>query len=264
MHINVFDHYQNQSTLAHRLDPRVKVVVVVGFILSNALLPDGAWLAYGAMGLIVLTAARLARIPFGFLFKRSLLVLPFLLAAVTIIFTLPGTAVFSFSIGSWTFTATDAGLVRFASILIRSWLSVLAAIWLTATTQFPDLMHALRHLRVPQVLVAIISFMYRYLFVMADEAGRLLRARDARSARLPGQKGGGSLWWRAKIAGGMVGQLFLRSFERSDRVYNAMLARGYRGQLLTMNPHHMTQRDWLVGGTAVLLILLVQILSRMM
>jgi cobalt/nickel transport system permease protein len=262
MHINVFDHYQNQSTLAHRLDPRVKVVVVVGFILSNALLPDGAWLAYGMMGLLVLTAARLARIPFGFLFKRSLLVLPFLLAAVTIIFTLPGTAVFSFSIGSWTFTATDAGLVRFASILIRSWLSVLAAIWLTATTPFPDLMHALRHLRVPQVLVSIISFMYRYLFVMADEAGRLLRAREARSARMPGQKGGGSLWWRAQVAGGMVGQLFLRSFERSDRVYNAMLARGYRGQLLTMNPHHMTQRDWLVGGTAVLLILLVQILSR--
>ncbi len=264
MHINVFDHYQNQSTLAHRLDPRVKVVVVVGFILSNALLPDGAWLAYGAMGLIVLTAARLARIPFGFLFKRSLLVLPFLLAAVTIIFTLPGTAVFSFSIGSWTFTATDAGLVRFASILIRSWLSVLAAIWLTATTPFPDLMHALRHLRVPQVLVSIISFMYRYLFVMADEAGRLLRAREARSARMSGQKGGGSLWWRAQVAGGMVGQLFLRSFERSDRVYNAMLARGYRGQLLTMTPHAMTQRDWWVGGTAVLLILLVQILSRMM
>ncbi|MCZ7669094.1 MAG: cobalt ECF transporter T component CbiQ [Chloroflexi bacterium] len=187
MHINVFDHYQNQATLAHRLDPRVKVVVVVGFILSNALLPDGAWLAYGAMGLLMLAAARLAHIPFGFLFKRSLIVLPFLLAAITIVFTLPGTAVFSFHLGPWTFTATDAGLVRFASILIRSWLSVLSAIWLTATTPFPDLMHALRHLYVPQILVSIISFMYRYLFVMADEAGRLLRARDARSARLPGQ-----------------------------------------------------------------------------
>ena len=263
MHINVFDHYQNQSTLAHQLDPRVKVVIVVTLILSNALLPDGAWLAYGVVALFVLAAARAAHLPFSFLFKRSLIVLPFLLAAVTIVFTLPGTAVFSFSIGSWTFTATDAGLVRFASILIRSWLSVLTAIWLTATTPFPDLMHALRHLRVPQILVSIISFMYRYLFVMADEAQRLLRAREARSARLPGQQGSsGSLWWRAKIAGSMVGQLFLRSFERSDRVYNAMLARGYRGQLLTMNPHHMTQRDWFVGGTAVVLILLVQILSR--
>lgn len=263
MHINVFDHYQNQATLAHRLDPRVKVVVVVLFIVSNALLPDGAWWAYGVMGLFVLMAARVAQLPLAFLCKRSLIVLPFLLAAVTILFTLPGTAVFSINIGAWTVTATDAGLLRFASILIRSWLSVMAAIWLTATTPFPDLMHALRHLHVPAILVSIISFMYRYLFVMADEAKRLLRAREARSARLPGQEGGGgSLWWRAKIVGGIVGQLFLRSFDRSDRVYNAMLARGYRGELLTMNPHHMTQRDWIVGGTAVLFILLVQVVSR--
>jgi cobalt/nickel transport system permease protein len=114
-------------------------------------------------------------------------------------------------------------------------------------------------------LVSIISFMYRYLFVMADEAGRLLRAREARSARLPAQTGsGGSLWWRAKVAGGIVGQLFLRSFDRSDSVYNAMLARGYRGQLLTMNPHHMTQRDWIVGITAVVLILFIQLSSHIL
>lgn len=262
MHINVFDHFQNQTTAAHRLDPRVKVIIVVAFILSNALLPDGAWLAYGLMAVFIWAAARVARLPFAFLFKRSLIVLPFLLAAVTIIFTLPGTAVFSFQIGPWTLTATDAGLVRFSSILIRSWLSVLAAIWLTATTSFPDLMHALRHLHVPQILVSIISFMYRYLFVLADEAGRLLRAREARSARLPGQKSGGSLWWQAKVAGGMIGQLFLRSFERSDRVYNAMLARGYRGELLTMNPHKMSEQDWWTGLTAVAFILLVQLLSR--
>lgn len=263
MHINIFDHYQNLPSAAHRLDPRVKVVVVVACILSNALLPDGSWLAYGAIGWLVLAAARWAHIPFGFLCKRSLIVMPFLLAAVTIIFTLPGTAVFTFTLGPWTLNATDAGLVRFASILIRSWLSVMAAIWLTATTSFPDLIHALGHLHVPQILVSIISFMYRYLFVMADEARRLLRAREARSARLPGQGGnGGSLWWRAKIAGGIVGQLFLRSFDRSDRVYNAMLARGYRGQLLTMHPHQMTQCDWILGGTAVMLILLIQLLSR--
>ena len=93
------------------------------------------------------------------------------------------------------------------------------AILLTATTPFPDLLHALRHLRVPPVLVAIIAFMYRYLFVLADEAERLLRARAARSAGLPG--GGGRRVDR--LAGArrrhMAGQLFLRSYERSDRVY---------------------------------------------
>lgn len=124
-------------------------------------------------------------------------------------------------------------------------------------------MHALRHLRLPRLLIAIISFMYRYLFVLADEATRLLRAREARSAAPVNGRTGGGLVWRAKVAGGMVGQLLLRSFERSERVYNAMLARGYRGQLLTMNPHVMVIQDWLVLGAAVALILLVQAFGRL-
>jgi cobalt/nickel transport system permease protein len=140
---------------------------------------------------------------------------------------------------------------------------VQGAIWLTATTQFPDLMHALRHLRAPRLLIAIISFMYRYLFVLADEATRLMRARESRSAAPVHGRGGGTLWWRAKVAGSMVGQLLVRSLERSERVYNAMLARGYRGQLLTMNPHEMTRRDWWGLGTAVLLILIVQMIGRL-
>lgn len=262
MHINVFDHYHNQETAAHRLDPRVKVVMVAVFILSNALLPDGAWYAYLLTGLLLWTAGRVAQLSFGFMFKRSLIELPFVLAALTVLFTLPGTAVFTTHVGQHTLSISDTGLIRFFSILVRSWLSVLAAIWLTATTPFPDLLHALRHLRVPHILISIISFMYRYLFVLADEAMRLLRARESRSARFDAVKGGGSLWWRAKVAGGMVGQLLLRSLERSDRVYNAMLARGYQGQLLTMTPHQMQQRDWVVGGTAVFLLLLIQVMAH--
>ncbi len=96
---------------------------------------------------------------------------------------------------------------------MRSWLSVQMAILLTATTAFPDLMHALRHLRVPRLLVAIVSLMYRYLFVLTDETARLLRAREARSARVAGRRGGGTLAWRARVAGNMAGQLFLRSYE---------------------------------------------------
>jgi cobalt/nickel transport system permease protein len=99
--------------------------------------------------------------------------------------------------------------------------------------------------------------MYRYLFVLVDEVTRLLRARAARSAQLPGRKGGRTLAWRAGVAGGMAGQLFIRSLERSDRVYQAMLARGYQGTLLTMNPHVMRPLDWAVlsGFGAFLLVL---------
>jgi cobalt/nickel transport system permease protein len=120
----------------------------------------------------------------------------------------------------------------------------------------------LRHLRVPPLLVAIISFMYRYLFVLADEAMRLLRARDSRSASLPGSKSGSTVTWRARIAGNMAGQLFVRSFERSDKVYNAMVARGYTGHFLTLNPHLMRATDWAVGMGGVIVLLLIQLIGR--
>lgn len=262
IHVNTFDRYQASDSLIHRLDPRVKVVVTVLFILSNVLLPDGAWLAFLlAWGLILLVNG-LARLPLTYAFKRSFIALPFALAAVTVIFTIPGQPLAAFQLGPWTLTTTDAGLIRFASIIIRSWLSVQVAILLVATTQFPDLMHALRHLRVPQILVAVVSFTYRYLFVLSDEVTRMLRAREARSARRAGYKSGGSLLWRATVAGHMVGQLFLRSYERSDRIYNAMVARGYRGHFFTLNPHLMRRSDWLIGTTAVLALLALQIVGR--
>jgi len=264
MHIDTFDRYQLRASLIHRLDPRVKVLVALFFIISNSLLPDGAWPAFAASWGVILLVGHLARLSPGYAFKRSFIAVPFALAAVTVIFTMPGSALWTWEWGDRTIVATGEGVIRFASIVVRSWLSVQMAILLTAVTRFPDLMHALRHLRLPHILISIISFMYRYLFVMADEAGRLLRARSARSARPLGGGGGGSLRWRASVAGGMVGQLLLRSFERSDRVYNAMLARGYQGRLLTMNPHAMTADDWLTGGVALLLIGLIQLAGHLL
>lgn len=258
-----FDRYRPGDSAIHGLDPRVKVVVVVLFIFSNLLLPDGAWLAFAASWALLLAAARLARLGAGLLLRRSLLALPFVLAAVTVLFTQPGEPLWSLPLFGRVITVSDAGLERFLSILARSWLSVQAAILLTATTPFPDLLHALRHLRAPAVLVAIIGFMYRYLFVLADEAGRLLRARAARSARPAGGGGGGKIWWRARVAGSMVGQLFLRSYERSERVYEAMLARGYQGQPLTMNPHVMRRGDWLAALAAFLLLAAIQAAARL-
>ena len=144
---------------------------------------------------------------------------------------------------------------------MRSWLSVQFAVLLVATTPFPDLMQALRHLRVPALLVAVISLMYRYLAVLIDEATRLMRAREARSARLPGRRGP-SVAWRARVAGNMVGQLFLRSYERSDRVYAAMLARGYRGQLVALQANALRGVDWAVVCGVGAVLLLLQIVGR--
>ena len=262
MHINTFDRYESNESLIHRLDPRVKVVITVLFIISNVLLPDGAWLAFALAWGVILLVNWLADLPMSYALKRSFIALPFALAAITIVFTLPGNPLVTFTLGPWQFTATDAGLIRFVSIVIRSWLSVQMAILLVATTRFPDLMHALRHLRMPQILVAVVSFTYRYLFVLSDETVRLLRAREARSARLVGYKSGGSIAWRAKTAGHMVGQLFLRSYDRSDRIYNAMLSRGYRGHFQTLNPHVMQPTDWLIGGLAIIILLILQLIGR--
>lgn len=260
---NSFDHFQDRVSPIHRADPRAKVVITLLFILATVLLPDGAWLAFALSWVAIFLVTKAAKLDYRLVFLRSLLILPFVFTAVTVLFSTEGTILLSWQIGSWTITISDAGVVRFASIVIRSWLSVQAAVLLTATTQFPDLMHALSHLRVPTVLVGIISFMYRYIFVLVDEALRLIRARQARSARLTNTgTHGGSVVWRARVTGNMVGQLFIRSLERSDRVYNGMLARGYQGYLLTMNPHVMRRMDWIFLATAVTAILLIQLIGR--
>lgn len=254
MHVNLFDHFRERQSLIHHLDPRVKVVVTLAFILTLVLLPDGVWTAYALAWGLILGLNRLARLPWYHTLRRSFVALPFAMAAVSVVFTIPGDPVTTINAGPLQLTATDAGLVRFTSILIRSWLSVQAAILLTAATPFADLLHAFRHLRVPKTLVAVIAFMYRYLFVLGDETHRLLRARSARSAQQTDRPSGGSIFWRARVAGSMAGQLFLRSFERSDRVYNAMLARGYRGEFMTLNPHHLRPADYGLGALALVIL----------
>jgi cobalt/nickel transport system permease protein len=263
MHFDAFDRYHETESFLHRLDPRVKVVVTVAFILSNALLPDGAWIAFGCSWLFLLTANLLSNLGVGFTFRRSLVALPFALIALTVLFSIPGTPLTSFHFLFWNLTITDSGFLRFVSILIRSWLSVQMAILLVAVARFPDLVHALEHLKIPAILTTIIAFLYRYLFVLGDEVFRLMRAREARAAALPGQRSGGSLAWRASVAGHMAGQLFLRSYERSDRVYNAMLARGYTGHMETINPHELRRRDYLTAALALLTILFLQVVGRL-
>ena len=263
MHFDAFDRYHEKQSFIHHLDPRVKVVITVIFIISNALLPDGAWLAFGLGWVFLLFTNSLSGLGPGYTLKRSLVALPFALIAITVLFSIPGKPIFSFHLFMWHPVITDAGLLRFVSILIRSWLSVQMAILLVATTRFPDLIHALEHLRVPAILTTIIAFLYRYLFVLTDEVFRLIRARESRSAAAPGKKVGGGVLWRAKVAGNMAGQLFLRSYERSDRIYQAMVARGYTGHLYTLNAHEMKSRDYYVTAFVILLIFTLQVIGRL-
>ena len=180
------------------------------------------------MLLLVWTVSAFSGVGLARVFRRSLIALPFILIALPTIFTKPGIALYEMHLGLFTLTATVEGSEFFASVLIKSWASVTAAVLLTSTTPPLGLLSALRSLKLPAILVSVVMLMYRYLFVLVDEAQRMLRARSARSAAI-GTGSGGSVVWRAKSAGGMAGSLFIRTLDRSERIYMAMLARGYDG-----------------------------------
>lgn len=266
MHIHALDTYRAGQSLVHRLDARVKLVVAVLLILTAALLPERSWLAYGLLQALLVGVTLASRVGFGLVQRRAAVALPFTLAALTVVFVTPGRVLFSIPLPGGLWAVSDAGLLRFLSIIVRSYLSIQAAVLLAATTQFPALLQAMRAVGVPRTLVAIGSFLYRYLFVLADEAQRLLRAREARSAHPPekrrARRPGGSLSWRARVTGGMAGSLFIRSYERSERIYTAMLARGYDGEIRSFSLPAMRPVDWLWGAAAILALAVILLLSR--
>jgi len=251
LHIDLADQHHHGSSLVHRLDPRTKLVGALLFIVAATVLPPGAWLPYALLFAASLVVAHRTGLGALFALRRSFVALPFALAAITLPFTVPGEILAR--LGPLAISAE--GLVRFASILIKSWVSVQIAILMTYTTAFPDLLWGLRALRLPPALVAIIGFMYRYLFVLANEALRLTRARAARSAVGPDpRRTGGGVVWRGKVAGGLVGNLTLRAFERSERIHAAMVARGFQGEMRMLNPPHLhdIDRTALVGWVTFL------------
>jgi cobalt/nickel transport system permease protein len=251
---NTLERYQPGDSPIHRLDPRVKVMVALIGIVGITTTPTHAWPAYPALWALIGTLAALAMISVWRLARLAGIALPFALAALPLIFTVPGDTLTHVA----GITISAPGVARFGAILVKSWLSVQVALLLAMTTPFADLLWALESLRVPGVLIAIISFMYRYLFTLREEAERLIRARTARSAAQDGYHSGGGLTWRAQVAGGMVGNLFLRSYERSERVYAAMLARGYRGQMRIMAPAPLTRRDVILGAIPVAMLVLIE------
>lgn len=255
---DVLDPYRPRASLVHRADPRVKVAVAVMSILVTAALPLGAWPSYVLLLAAVVALAVAAQLGVRFTLRRGLIALPFALAALPLAFSTPGAPVLSLRIGPLALDATLAGVERFLSVLVKSYVSVQFAVLLTATTRFSDMLAAMRALRVPRLLVVIFGLMWRYLFLFGHEANTLRIARDARSAEV-GAKSGGSVAWRARVTGGMVGNLFIRGYERSERVYQAMLARGYDGDIRTfaLRPLAPSEYAVLAGGMAILALLAV-------
>lgn len=227
----------------HRLPPEAKIVAMVVFTLAVVATPREAFWAFGGYALLVAVVAALARIGPGWLLTRSMIELPFVLFAVALPFLAAGDRIEVLGL-----SLAEEGLYGAWNILAKGTLGVLASLLLAATTTVRDLIVGLDRLRCPQVLTQIATFMLRYLDVLVDEARRMRVARVSRGddPRF--------LWQLRGLAAG-VGALFLRAFERGERVYLAMLSRGYTGRMpvVWQGAGAATTGQWLVAATVPVL-----------
>lgn len=211
------DSYSSVNAPYQRLDARVKIFVMLAFVVIMAISVDDIPLRVMPFFLFVVVLALISRMPPAVLLRRMLPALPFFLFA---------SLVLGFSKGS------QAAIASF----LKAFLSVLSVIILVSTTRFSSLLKGLEGLKMPQILVSMISFVYRYLFIIADEYGHIKIARESRNF-------GGSKRWQWRAIGHSVGTLFLHSYERGDRVYSAMVARGYDGNIRTMGMRRIGGAD---------------------
>ena len=204
----------------HEADARLKFLLTVALIVAISLQPVGAYPALGIAWLALVALSAIARLGPLRTARSAVFALPFMLAALPLVVTRPEEPLATIVLGPLAPTISGEGLRQFTTIALKSWVSVQAALLLSFTTPFHELVDALRELRLPRIMVAIIGFMYRYLDVLADEATRMERARAARSAARSG-RGGGSLRWRATVTGARVAwraeQVVLRQAAPSAR-----------------------------------------------
>jgi len=253
MHHTHIDRIASLSGPLHAMDPRVKLVVTLLFVLLVVLTPDGWFVSFGIYAALLAAVMTASRLPASYIAVRSLTIIPFALAvSIFVPFTTPGPVIREFTAGPFYITVTTTGLVRFASLGLRALISFFATIMLVASTRFGDLMGAAGKLGLPSKIVEVMSFMYRYLFIIIDEAAHMVLARDLRSFR-------GTKMSILTASGGIVGALFVRSFEHADRLYNAMLLRGYSGKPNALAPMHIHGAD-IVYSSAFMLVVAVALL----
>jgi cobalt/nickel transport system permease protein len=231
------DQYCNLNSFVHRLDPRTKLVASLGYILAVLLTPAGKWWFFAFYLCMILGLLAFTKLPMLYVLKRSLVVIPFvLLVAIFVPFFKEGEVAGSYNMWLWKVSLTYSGLFVLANVMVKAWLCIICLTLLSSTTKLAELLKGLRQLGVPQVMVLILSFMYRYIFVLVDEAMRMQQAYQSRDI-------GGNLLRRLKTFGNMIGALFIRSYERGERIYAAMVSRGFDGQVQTLRPLILRRAD---------------------
>lgn len=229
-----------------RLDARLKLLVGVALLLGIALTPRGHWGALGAYAALLLVTWRWGA-PGLPLWRTALWLSPFALATLPWLWLTPGPPMLTLGRAGIGLIITQTGLLRVTDLILRMVLSIATAGLIVGTTPWTALLAALRTFGLPRVLISSMGLMLHYLGLWVASAQTLQRARAARSFEWPGRRAGGTLAWRARITGGMVGNLFLRALAQSERTYQAMLARGFDGEIRTLPLSPLNRRAWVVS-----------------
>ncbi len=242
--------YLHEHSVTHRLPAHVKIVATFAVTIVVATTPNRQVLAFAGLAVLLAVVARLSRIPARFLVPRLAVVAPFLLAALFLPFVASGPRFEVLGV-----SVAEAGLWGGFGLAARALLGATTSLLLVATTEVPHLLRGLERLRVPALLTQIAAFMVRYLEVIVAEVTRQRRAMTAR--------GYDPRWlWQLKPLTAGLGVLFVRSYERGERVHAAMLARGFTGQLPALVEERPTPRSaWLVALSVPVIAVLVRLLD---
>ncbi|MQA14652.1 MAG: cobalt ECF transporter T component CbiQ [Pseudonocardiaceae bacterium] len=230
------------DTPVHRLAPQCKVAATALFVLAVACTPRPVFWPYAWYGLLLAAVVLLAQLPPLTLLRRLVVEVPFLLFVLALPFL--GQAPYVDVAGV---DLSVVGLTAAASIALKASFGLLATGVLAATTPLPEIITGLERLRVPRLFTAVAAFMVRYTEVLLSELARLRTARACR--------GGDTRWvWQARDVATSIGALFVRSFERGERVYLAMASRGYTGALPdVLTGSAAARRAWVTALTVPLL-----------
>ncbi len=249
MHHAYIDKFAYQDSAIHRLDSRVKFLVVLAFTAVVISLPRTslsilACYAVGPFAVLVW-----AGIPLRFVFKQILLVSPFVLV-LALSCPLYDRTVVAVGFGPLLWQMTN-GWLRCFAILGKFVVTMLALIALVSTTRFSDLLAGLQRLGAPRLLIIQLGFLYRYIFVLIDRAHHILRARAGRKLRNLGFK------TELRTAASMLGSLFIRSIDTAEHISIAMQARGFDGSWHTLSRLHIRRCDvlFLLVATSFMLAL---------
>lgn len=231
--------YIHEHTPLHRLSPEAKIVAAFGMIVPIAITPRQAVWAFALYGLAIVALLRLGKVPIRFVAVRLLALTPFIFFAFFIPFVASGETVEILGLN-----VSVEGLWGAWNILAKAVLGATVSIALTATTEVPDLIRGFGVLRVPPIFTSIAIFMIRYLQLIADELGRTRVAMTSR--------GYDPRWLaQARPIASSAGALFVRSYERGERVHASMLSRGFSGIMPEIEERRTTSAEWRTIGLLV-------------